>query len=97
MDKEMTYTPQKPAHSLTMEGRRRAALSGVTAVSCFSGQEIVLETDEGELALLGEGLNIEELNLEEGRLNVTGCICGLEYSERAHTAERRGFFRRKKK
>jgi len=84
-------------HQLTLEGRSRARLSGVTAVSCFNEQEIVLETSEGEVALLGEGLHIGQLNLEEGQLDVTGQIAGIEYNGPVTKKERRGLFSRRKK
>ena len=89
-------TAIKP-HQLTLEGRTRAKLCGVTAVSCFNEKEIVLETSEGEVALLGEGLHIEQLNLEDGQLDVTGEIAGVEYNGPVSKKERRGLFGRKKK
>lgn len=85
------------AHTMTLEGRSRAKVAGVMAVSCFNEQEVVLQTSEGEVALLGEGLHIEQLNLDDGRLDVTGEISGIEYSEIAHKKERRGLFRRRGK
>lgn len=96
MEKE-TMAVIPAAHTLTLHGRGKAVLSGVQSVSCFHDQEIVLETAEGELALLGENLHIEQLNLEDGRLNVTGTISGLEYSDRPIGRERRGLFGRRKK
>ena len=84
-------------HQLTLEGRTRAKLSGVIAVNCFNEQEIVLETSEGEVALLGEGLHIEQLNLEDGKLDVTGEIAGIEYNGPVSKKERRGWFARRKK
>lgn len=85
------------AHALSLEGRERARLSGVTAVICFHDQEVVLETTEGEVALLGEGLHIDQLNLDEGRLDVTGLIAGIEYNGKKAGGERRGLFGRRKK
>ena len=41
------------AHTLSLEGRSRARLTGVMAVSCFNEREVVLQTSEGEVALLG--------------------------------------------
>lgn len=84
-------------HTLTMDGRTRAKLTGVVAVSCFNDREIVLETSEGEVALLGDGLHIEQLDLEDGRLDVTGEIGGIEYSGPSAGKERRGLFARRKK
>lgn len=90
-------TTMARVHTLTLEGRGRAKLSGVIAVNCFHEQEVVLETSEGEVALLGEGLHIEQLNLEDGKLDVTGEIAGVEYNGIKGGKERRGLFGRRKK
>lgn len=84
-------------HMLTLEGRTHARLSGVMAVCCFHDQEIVLETSEGEIALLGERLHIEQLNLEDGLLDVTGEISGIEYNGPVKKKEKRGLFSRRHK
>ena len=84
-------------HQLTLEGRSRAKLCGVTAVSCVNEQEIVLEPSEGEVALLGEGLHIGQLDLEQGQLDVTGMIAGIEYNGPVAKKERRGLLARRKK
>ena len=93
---ENTVNVQRP-HTLMMEGRSRARLAGVTAVSCFNDQEVVLETSAGEVALVGEKLHIEQLNLDDGQLDVTGEIAAIEYSDLAVKKERRGLFFRKKR
>ena len=87
----------KAVHTLELEGRGRARLAGVMAVSCFNEQEIVLETSEGEVALLGEGMYIERLNLEDGRLDVTGQIAGIEYNGPVGRKSAWGLFGRKRK
>lgn len=93
MEQSMGVRP----HQLTMEGRKRVHLSGVMAVCCFDEREIVLETSEGEVALLGDALHIEQLNLDEGHLDVTGEIAGVEYNGPVKQKERRGLFARKKR
>ena len=92
----MEQAMDRASHTLTLEGRTRARLTGVTAVSCFNDREIVLETDEGEVALLGERLHIEQLNLDDGALDVTGDIAGIEYNAPAAGKERRGLFGRRR-
>ena len=84
-------------HSLTLEGRAHARITGVTAVSCFNEREVVLETSEGEVALLGRGLNIERLNLEDGALGVTGEIEGVEYNGPAAGKGKKSLTGRKRK
>ena len=89
-------TNQKP-HTLTLEGRSRVRLTGVDAVCCFNDREIVLETSEGEIALLGEGLHMEQLNLEAGELDVTGESAGVEYNGPVRKKEKRALFARRKR
>ena len=93
----MEPSMESRAHVLTLEGRAKAGVSGVIAVSCFNDREIVLETSEGEVALLGDGLHIEQLNLEQGQLDVTGEIAGIEYNGPVKRKEKRGLFAHKKR
>lgn len=93
----MEQSMQARPHSLTLEGRTKARLAGVCAVCCFNEHEIVMETSEGEVALLGEDLHIEQLNLEEGQLDVTGQIAGIEYNGPVRKKEKRGILVRKKR
>lgn len=69
------------AHSIIMENRRKASLTGVNDVASFHEQEVVLRTDDGEITIVGDQLHISQLSLEEGRLIVEGLIGGLEYSD----------------
>lgn len=94
---EQNVTNVEKTHVLTLEGRTHARISGVTAVCCFNEQEIVLETSVGEVALLGQQLHIGQLNLEEGQLDVTGEIAGIEYNGPISRKEKRGFLVRRKK
>lgn len=96
MEQEQTGAPAG-RHTLMMDGRSRARLAGVTEVSCFNEQEIVLETSDGEVALLGDGLHIEQLDLEDGQLDVTGAISAIEYAAPAVKRERHGLFARRRK
>ena len=69
-------------HTLTLVGRSTATITGVEDVDCFNEQIVVLRTPLGALTLSGEGLNISQLNLGDGRLIVEGDIAAIEYSQR---------------
>lgn len=83
-------------HAVTLESRRRASLSGVMDVMRFDEQEVMLLTSDGEISLLGEGMHIAHLSLEEGKLVVEGEIAGIEYAPEhtPHARERGGVFSR---
>ena len=86
-------TGNSAGHSITLTDRARAVLTGVTDVACFNEQIVVLTTALGSVSLSGENLNISQLNLDEGRLAVSGDIRCIEYSDRIN-ASGEGFFRR---
>ncbi|MEG0767764.1 MAG: YabP/YqfC family sporulation protein, partial [Clostridia bacterium] len=52
-----------------------------------------LRTEGGEITLVGEGLHIAQLNLEDGRLVIEGDIVGIEYGN-APQQRKPGFFGR---
>ncbi len=70
-------------HSLTLESRQKAVITGVEAVDSFNEQMVVLSTTAGTLTLLGGQLHVSHLNLEDGQLLVEGEIAALEYDERS--------------
>lgn len=68
-------------HTLTLVGRSTATLTGVEDVDCFNEQIVVLRTPLGVLTITGEGLNISQLSLGDGKLIVEGEIASVEYSD----------------
>ena len=65
--------------SLGVVGRAELAITGVTEVSRFEEEGVLLQTDMGELTVQGEQLQLKELSLEGGRVAVSGSISALVY------------------
>ena len=68
-------------HALQMENREKLRLTGVSDVSGFDENLIVLTTDMGELSIRGEALHIDKIDLDAGLLELRGRICELSYEE----------------
>ena len=66
-------------HSLRLVGRTELTITGVTEVSRFEEDGVLLQTDMGELTVQGEQLQLKELSLEGGRVAVSGSISALVY------------------
>ena len=66
-------------HSLRLVGRAEITITGVTEVSRFEEDGVLLQTDMGELTVQGEQLQLKELSLEGGRVAVSGSISALVY------------------
>ena len=70
------------AHTLEMENREKIRLTGVSDVSGFDENVVVLMTDMGELSSRGEALHIDRIDLEAGILELRGRVNELSYEER---------------
>ena len=82
-EKELSETS---AHCLSMENRRKMSLNGVTDVSGFNEETILLKTTMGRLAIRGEQLHIERIDLDLGLLELEGMISELAYSDASPSA-----------
>lgn len=77
-------------HKVVVDNRGRIEISGVLNVDSFDDQEIVLETEQGLLAMRGEEMHIKHLNLEQGQLLIEGFLLEMAYSEK------KGFLRKER-
>ena len=77
----MELEQQRQAHTMTLEGRARARVTGVMAVSCFNEQEVALITEAGELHVEGSELHMTKLNLDDGQVVIEGEVYALEYAD----------------
>ena len=78
----MQNSSPSTTHTLTISGRSSATLTGVEDVECFNEQIVVLRTPLGALTITGDGLNISQLSIGDGRLIVEGEIASVEYTDR---------------
>ncbi|MBR7181418.1 MAG: sporulation protein YabP [Clostridia bacterium] len=76
-------------HTLVMNERASAEISGVSEVESFDDQCVVLSTVCGGLTLEGEGLRIGTLDIARGVVEVSGKIGAVIYNDQAPA--KRGF------
>lgn len=73
-------TPQW-RHQVTLVDREEMSVEGVIALGSADEQEVVMETERGPLVVKGEGLNIQQLNLDKGNIVIDGLIKSLVYDD----------------
>lgn len=78
-------------HKLVLLNQEQMELSGVTRVESFNPEDIILETSHGLLNIKGEGLDMHNLNLEQGEVVILGLVTEIRYSGESST-HKRGFF-----
>ena len=73
-------------HHLILEDRRALTATGVTRVVSCDETGAVLETQQGTLAVGGQGLSVSELSIQTGEVKIFGRIETMQYSEPAPAA-----------
>ena len=68
-------------HSLTLDGRKKLTMTGVTEVVSFDDGFVVLRTELGMLTVQGAGLRLKALSTDGGQMAVTGEVSALSYEE----------------
>jgi sporulation protein YabP len=71
---------QNRPHKLELDNHRALSVTGVAAVPVFTDKSITVELDNETLHILGHDLTIKSLDIENGRLNVTGFVNSLRYT-----------------
>lgn len=68
------------SHEMVLTNRQKLAMSGVLEVVSFNEKQVQLGTAHGPLMIGGEDLNIQQLNLENGKLVIEGMITSFSYN-----------------
>lgn len=72
---------EESMHHLTLSQRERLTMTGVTEVTGFDENTVILLTALGRLIIQGDGLRLKALSPEGGQMAVEGHICALTYEE----------------
>lgn len=81
----MAIEEKAPAwrHQLTLLDREDLSINGVMNLGSYDEKEILMETEQGLLTVKGENLNIKQLNLDQGNINIEGVIRVVAYDDAA--------------
>lgn len=82
----------KKPHSLQLENRNGLKMTGVTDVEAFDEECVTVYTDYGCLSISGSALHIDELNIKNGVLQISGKVSALVYSSKK--SKEKGFLKR---
>ena len=74
-------SPAAQGHSLALKDRRQLAVTGVGRIVSCDEASAVLETALGTLTVGGQELQVSELSVQSGQVQITGRIEFLQYAE----------------
>lgn len=67
-------------HNVIIDAREKLTANGIIDVKSFDETLIVGKTDNEAISIKGEKLHIDTLDLDAGKLSVTGTIDSVVYS-----------------
>lgn len=85
---EETKTKKNGPHSVYIENRNRMVITDVADVENFTEETILLTIDKGGLVVKGQSLHIQRLDLEEGKVVITGFVQSVVYTEKKQKQEK---------
>ncbi len=68
-------------HRISMTDRAWMQISGVLEVISFDTEEIILDTEEGRMKITGTGLQVKQLVIETGELEIEGRPDSISYTD----------------
>lgn len=74
------------SHSLALKDRRHLAVKGVSRIISCDEASAVLETPLGNLTVGGRELQVSELSVQSGQVQLSGRIEYLQYTENRQTS-----------
>lgn len=69
------------SHSISINERKNIYINGVIKIDSFDEEEFLLETNQGYLAIKGEGLELIRLDTKDGVVSIKGLIISMSYIE----------------
>ena len=79
--KQETTAPTKnTAHKVELDHLHGVSMTGVFAVPTFTDKSVTVRLKDETLYIAGQGLEIKNLDVENGKLTLSGHIDSLKYS-----------------
>jgi sporulation protein YabP len=80
MESKKDIKVEERKSNLSLENRKRLALTGVVEVISFNESVIMLNTSLGSMTIKGEGLRMNKLDVQNGEVMIIGAINSCIYS-----------------
>lgn len=78
-----TSTNEQKGHKLELDHNRAMSMTGVVDVPVFTDKNITVRLNGETLLVTGQGLAVKNLDIENGKLQVTGRVSSLRYTSQA--------------
>lgn len=92
-NKGMQLTTSKE-QQVQVKDRKRIDVTGVKQIDSFDSETFLLDTIMGYLIIRGSNLQLKNLNVDDGVVQITGKVNELSYVDESTNKEQKGFLSR---
>lgn len=75
--------PERVGHRLELDHERALSMTGVRDVPVFTDKNITVRLDNETLFIIGQNLAVKSLDVESGKLQISGRVFSLRYTAQA--------------
>ncbi len=79
------------SHQIFLKDRKSLDLTGVVKIESFNEEEFIVETEQGYMTIVGQELEMRNLDVEKGELQIKGYVTMIEYKDHTVTASKSMF------
>src|SRR5690625_6950961 len=84
-------TPKE--HNIQINNRKETEINGVKDIDSFDNEEFLIETVRGELVIRGQNLQLKNLKVDEGLVQIKGKGCGMAHVDEQQRGRARRLIR----
>lgn len=84
--------PARQEHEVKIKNRKTIEINGVKELDSFDSEEFLMETVMGYLIVRGQNLQLKNLNVEEGIVQINGKVYELTYVDEQREEKAKGLF-----
>ncbi len=77
--------------NISLKNRKLLEVTGVRKIESLNPLEFVVNTVLGKMSIKGKDLELQGLDIDHGKLNVSGYVRSIEYIEKIENKKERGF------
>ncbi|XMB67894.1 sporulation protein YabP [Mycoplasmatota bacterium zrk1] len=82
---------EQKIHQLFLKDRKSLEITGVKKIESLNEEEFIVETELGLMSILGRELEMRNLDVDKGELQIKGYITMIEYKDHQVSASKSMF------
>lgn len=81
-------------HGIVIQERKLVDIDGVKKLESFDQREFLVDTNMGYVHIIGQGLSLGKMDIDNGMMSIKGTIDSVTYIGKTKDTAKEGFFKK---